>query len=145
MSDLKSREVAAIVDAYCSRHDLPQSDDPADDLRRLAAIAASLPGAVLLKGELPATPAQPGFDGMLDYGAGLLYAINPAIDFASWRSIFAEILTARYGGDRLRIGTRPKLAKESDARHMTPRELMEKYGISRGHAYRLRHKALAKK
>ena len=147
--ELTPHEIKLIVDMYCGLPKIGEADDPADDLRRLASVAAGIPGVAALEGELSAIPVQPGqeagLDRLLDCGAGLLHAINPGICLDSWRELFSAIVTARYGGSYVRIRKRPMLGKMSDARHMTPKELMEKYGISRGHAYRLRKNALTKK
>lgn len=142
----------SIVDAYLKRSDLSEDDGPVEDFKRLSLVAIEiLKDKSAIEGSLRnlqnghRSTASTKLDRMVDDFSRVLYACNPEISQSTWSLIYRTILSHRYEGESFRIKTKPKEQMISDAKTLTPKELIEKHGISRRYAYQLRREALQKK
>lgn len=63
----------------------------------------------------------------------------PALSVAHWVEVIDLILAMRYGGTSIYIKRRDNLVTDS-VRSMMPKQIMEKFGVSRSYAYRLLRK-----
>jgi len=145
-------EIQSIVDAYLKRSDLCDDDDPIDDFKRLSLVALEiLKDKTALEASLRdfqkghRSTARAKLDRMVDDLSRALHLCNPGISQSAWSQIYRTILTHRYGGETIRITKNPKEKLLSDAKTLTPKELISKHGISRRYAYQLRKEALQKK
>lgn len=143
-ADLDKSVIDEIVAEYI-KCGYPESDDPIDDARRLIELACALTGATPIRLDLPPMSGPPSLQKLITAVANYLNTLNPSLTSADWWGIYASILCKRYGENFVRIRKRPKLGKLIDAESMSLDEWQSKYGMSRGHYFRLRKEAVTRR
>lgn len=135
--------VSKVADAYV-RSGTPENDDPLDDFRLIekAFQHPSFSERNLAKFSENISPPQRAHGEIFQewiarYFGHCANILAPGWSADEWSSLFAEVMVTKYGGQRVRIKSRPAEAVKHAAGRLTPSQLMEQFGISRSYAYRL--------
>lgn len=81
----------------------------------------------------------------VENGAALAQSAGSPAHAEEFAAVLFMVMRHLYGGETIWQTKRPADAKLAAARHMSPAELMQTFGISRSRAYALRREALRKK
>lgn len=81
----------------------------------------------------------------IDYISDYAFEIHPTLGRDEWEYLLSKTLSRKYGGEKFYIKSDPAAEFKQAAKSMTAQELMNKFGISRGYAYKLRSTALKSK
>jgi hypothetical protein len=144
IGSLDDQYVKRFVDSYLTNKTWRENDDQTSHMAHFVQIAYDMPGVVAIDPTPPDKDLQPKARPWLQFvraAAIYLHAINPSFSKGEWAQLFYAVLRAINGCTYVRIRKRPKLAKLHDAYFLTVPHLMEKYGISRRHAFNLRREA----
>lgn len=125
----------------------PTTDDPIDHCMRIVEMAAVFGG----RGRAFADKALSEFDqsevheatsvhkslaSMIASFSHLAFSLCPSRSVEDWTRVIDLVLSHLYGGTRVYIKGKTNTSKES-VKHMTPKQIMEKFGVSRSYAYQL--------
>ena len=143
MSELEFCDMSKQLALRYVQLELPENDDPVDDFLRVLSVALK---AMKETGQSPInapnTPkpekkgvAKPGE--MVSKFSIYLHAIAPILTVAKWEILLTYLLSAKYGGTKVRIRKKPGNAKRAAAKGLTIKDIQEKLGVSRTYAYKL--------
>ena len=80
-----------------------------------------------------------GITGLTDYFAAIAEQIEPRLNASTWRAVFSGVFSGRYGGAGIYLKKKPG-SYHQEAKRLTAKQIMEKYGVSKSHAYRILNK-----
>lgn len=142
ISDTDERfiDVARKIGTAWSQLGFPESDDPIDDFINLIRLHPSV-STETMDSECPPRNS----DSLIVHLSKWAATLAPGWSKDQWLVIISVCFSARYSGTRVRIKKNPALLKHESAKKMTPKQLMEEYGISRSYAYKLLSKTTSKK
>jgi len=139
---LSQCSVDEIANSYLGRR-WPKNEDPVNDCMRIIEIAGILgciSDEVVLRNTEQNPYVRPAYekalDSLIEWTATICAMCCPDFDRAKWIEVIHLIFAGRYGGTKVYIKTGKKISK-SDASRLTPKQIMESYGVSRAYAYRL--------
>lgn len=143
MSDDEIQDISPqkLAESYVNKA-WPIDDDPIDDMMRILSVAAKLGGS----SQVNLTNSPTGHYSSLSMHKSLGKAIGDISEHCSfncsklsvefWIEAIDLVLAKRYGGTTLYIKKSDRLEYDH-VKGLTPRQIMEKYNISRSYAYKL--------
>jgi len=119
-------------------------DDPIKDAAQIIALFLIAKNNKDYEIVLPEFPNS-GDSFFIDYISDYAFEVHPILGRDEWGYLLKQILSRKYGGEKFYIKSDPAAELKQAAKSMTAPELMNKFGISRGYAYKLRSAALKRK
>ncbi|WP_036303423.1 hypothetical protein [Methylotenera sp. L2L1] len=127
-----------LIDWYIQKYHF---DDPIKEVCQIIGLFLEAKKKAHYEIVLPEFPDS-GSTSFIDYISDYAFEAHPNLERDEWKYLFTRILSKKYGGEKFYINSDPAAERKQAAKSMTPNELMNKFGISRGYAYKLRSAAL---
>lgn len=115
----------------------PENDDPFNDFERIVYLAAargkvSPEQAEKIWRDTQKPDKKRGFKDVLAYHSKICKEMCHDLPMEFWREFIDGVIYGRYGGSRVYI----KARRLADIEKLSPKQIMERHGVSRATAYR---------
>jgi len=136
----RANSIKAFVDWYINER-WPENDDPIDDCMRLVKFAHAGGDRSQNLNEFVESleamePGKRSIEALLNWTSDICFEFCPGIKKIDWLIMADLIISSRYGGTSVYMKSGKALNHEMVSR-LSPKQIMEKYGVSRAYAYRL--------